>query len=80
MSITIRCPKCGAGEDVIRTEQRVVLHGGLADYARNGKVVVENHDSEKAGPVWVICDEYMGGCGYRTKSLSVKTWTQEVDA
>ena len=82
MSITIRCPKCGADEDDIGTQQRVVLHGSLTSHVFSsnhpcyGKMGVRNNDSEDAGPVWVMCYR----CGYRTKSLSVKTWTQEVNA
>ena len=79
--MVIRCPKCGAGEDAIIVEQLRHFQGGLTgDVGFDGKVQWEMHDWMPAGPLWVICEEYMGGCGYRTKSLSVKTWMQEVDA
>ena len=80
MSMVIRCPKCGAGKDAIMVEQRRHFQGGLTGHVEDGKVEWEMQDWMPAGPVWLICDEYMGGCGYRTKSLSVKTWMQEVDA
>ena len=76
MSMVIRCPKCGAGEDSIQTEQRTVVFGRLMKKAFDGRLCVMPCDSDNAGPVWVTCLD----CGYRTKSLSVKTWMQEVDA
>lgn len=82
MSMVIRCPKCGAGKDEIQVEERIIRSGCFNDHIlgphhpHHGRMCLEWSDAESAGPVWVTCF----ACGYRTKSLSVKTWMQEVDA
>ena len=80
--MVIRCPKCGAGEDSIQVEQRVIRYGSLSrfilgpSHPHHGQMCFEWNDEEKTGPAWVTCNS----CGYRTKSVTVKTWMQEVDA
>ena len=73
------CPKCGAGNDRIRVQERRTLHGSLTPYVYKGNhpalrknlLIVEFHDAE-SGQTWTMCEE----CGYRSKSQHLSVWSE----